>query len=156
MTKSIDVRAVQGILYGVYKALYEVAGASAPAVMRRAAPDILRALETSGVDFSGVNSIEKLEEQLRDTMVSSGSCDDMRFTLEGNRLKTEVVNCSFYDLTMSLKEKNIPPFGCPFAALTIAIAERNLGKKARDVHLAPTEGGNRGDTTLIVELHDRS
>lgn len=155
MGRSVDVRAVQAVLYGVYKSLYEIAGASAPAVMRRAAPDILNQLQDMGVDFTGVNSIEKLEDQLRETMVKSGCCDEMSFKLEGNELRADITNCSFFDLTMALKEKGIPPFGCPFAALTVAVAERNLGKKARVKHLAPTEGGKAGDTTLIVELHDR-
>lgn len=155
MGKSVDVRAVQGILFGVYKALYEIAGASAPAVMRRAAPDILNQLQVMGVDFTGVNSIEKLEDQLRETMVKSGCCEEMSFKLEGNELRADITNCSFYGLTMALKEKGIPPFGCPFAALTVAVAERNLGKKARVKHLAPSETGKPGDTTLIVELHDR-
>lgn len=155
MPKSIDVRAVQGVLYGVYKAIHEIAGASAPAVMRRAAPEILNGLAEFGVDFAGVNSIEKLEDQLRETMVKSGCCDDMSFKLQGNELHTDITNCSFFPLTMALREKGIPPFGCPFAALTIAVSERNLGKKARVKHLAPTEGGKPGDTSLVVELHDK-
>lgn len=155
MPRTIDVRAVQGILYGVYKAIYEIAGASAPAVMRRAAPEILNELHELGVDFTGVNSIEKLEDQLRDTMVKSGCCDDMQFRLEGNNLRADITNCSFFPLTMALRDKGIPPFGCPFAALSVAVAERNLGKKARVKHLAPTEGGKPGDTTLVVELHDK-
>ncbi|MFW5739190.1 MAG: hypothetical protein ACOC1F_02370 [Myxococcota bacterium] len=155
MARTVDVRAVSGILFGVYKSLYEIAGASAPAVMRRAAPDILNELQELGVDFTGVNSIEKLEDQLRETMVKSGCCDEMTFKLDGNELRADITNCSFYPLTSALKEKGIPPFGCPFAAITIAVAERNLGKKARVKHLAPSEGGKPGDTTLIVELHDR-
>jgi len=156
MARTIDARAVSGVLYGIYKALHEVAGASAPAIMRRAAPDILKALDDLGVDFTGVNSIEKLQqEQLRDTMVKAGMCDDMRFVLTGNKLRADITNCTFFPLTMALKEKGIPPFGCPFAALTIAVAEKNLGKKARVTHLAPAETGRPGDTTLEVELHDK-
>jgi len=155
MDKAIDVRAVSGVLYGVYKALHAVAGASAPAIMRKAAPDILKSLETSGVDFTGVNSIERLEDMLRDTMVSSGCCQDMTFRLEGNLLQANITNCSFFDLTMALKAEGIPPFGCPFAALTMAVAERNLNKRARVVKLEPTVGGGPGDTTLVVELHDK-
>jgi hypothetical protein len=155
MEKAIDVRAVEGILYGVYKALHEVTGASAAAVMRKAAPDILDELENLGVDFSSVNSIEKLEDMLKDTMVKTGTCDDMQFKLDGNTLTANITNCSFYDLTMALKEKGIEPFGCPFAAITLALAERNLGKRARVKELHPTEGGKPGDTTLVVELHDK-
>jgi len=155
MPKTIDVRVASGILYGLYKAIYEIAGTSAPAIMRRAAPDILAELHELGVDFTGVNSIEKLEDQLKDTMVRSGCCDNMTFKLQGNELRADITNCSFFPLTSALGEKGIPPFGCPFAALTLAVAEKNLGKKARVKHLAPVEGGKPGDTVLVVELHDK-
>jgi hypothetical protein len=155
MDKAIDIRAVEGILYGVYKALHEVTGASAAAVMRKAAPDILDELEKLGVDFSSVNSIEKLEDMLKDTMVKTGTCDDMVFKLNGNELTANITNCSFFGLTSHLKDQGIEPFGCPFAAITIALAERNLGKRARVKELHPTPNANPGDTTLVVELHDR-
>ena len=155
MEKAIDIRAVSGILYGVYKALHEVTGASAAAVMRRAAPDILDELEKLGVDFTGVNSIERLEDMLRETMVKTGTCDDMQFSLAGNELTANIKNCSFFGLTTHLKEKGIEPFGCPFAAISVALAERNLGKRARIKALHPREGGDPGDTTLVLELHDK-
>jgi hypothetical protein len=155
MEKAIDIRAVSGILYGVYKALHEVTGASAAAVMRKAAPDILDELEKLGVDFASVNSIEKLEDLLKETMVKTGTCDDMTFKLDGNELTANITNCSFFGLTSHLKEQGIEPFGCPFAALTIALAERNLGKRARVKELHPVPDGNPGDTRLVLELHDR-
>lgn len=155
MGRNIDVRAAQGVLYGVYKALHKIAGASAPAVMRSAAPDILNQLEKLGVDFSCVDDIAKLESKLGETMVGAGMCDGMTFALNGKDLKVDIKNCAFFGLTMRLKEEGIPPFGCPFAAITIALAERNLNKRGRVTHLAPAEGGGEGDTTLVVELHDR-
>jgi hypothetical protein len=79
----------------------------------------------------------------------------MTFELKGNELHTKITNCSFFDLTSALKEQNIPPFGCPFAALTLAIADRNLGKKGRVKKLEPTPGGKPGDTSMVVELHDK-
>ncbi|MBU1220561.1 hypothetical protein KKF34_02920 [Myxococcota bacterium] len=152
MSKTIDARVVQGVLYGIYKSLYAVAGASSPAVMRQAAPHILTALNALGVDFTCVDNIEKLQSKLGETLTSSGMCDSIKFNIEGNILKAEITNCSFYDLTEKLKSEGIPPFGCPFAALTIAIAEKNLGKRARIKNLEPKPGGNRGDTLLEVEL----
>ena len=155
MERAVDVRAVQGVLYGLYKALYNMAGASASAVMRKAAPDILDALGALGVDFSCVDDLSKLESKLGETMVATGMCDHMSFNMEGKDLRANIKNCAFYDLTVKLKEEGIPPFGCPFAALTIALAERNLGKKARVKTLEPVAGGNPGDTTLLVELHEK-
>jgi len=154
--KQIDARAVQAVLYGVYKALHSIAGASSAAIMRRAAPDILEALGLFGVSLGNVSSVEKLQETLAETMVSAGCCDKMDFSLEGAKLTCKITNCTFFDLTMELKKKNIPPFGCPFAALTLAIADKALNKNARVIFLEPTKGGMPGDTTLVVELHDRA
>jgi hypothetical protein len=152
MGRSVDTRAVQGVLYGVYKALYKIAGDSAAAVMRQAAPDILVELGKLGVSFECVDDVQKLSNKIGETMEKTGMCDKMEMKLEGDRLKANITNCAFFDLTMHLKEENIPPFGCPFAALTIAIAEKNLGKRARLVNLQPTPGGNTGDTMLEVQL----
>jgi hypothetical protein len=153
MADKIDTRAVSGILYGLYKALHGLVGDSSAAVMRKAAPDILDQLGKMGVDFSCVDDVDKLSKKLRETAVSAGLCDDMAFSLDGNDLTTNITQCSFYPLTMSLKEQGIPPFGCPFVALTIAIAEKNLGKKARLKKLEPA--GAPGDTVMVVELTDK-
>jgi predicted hydrocarbon binding protein len=148
----IDVRAVQGILYGVYKALHAVVGDSSAAVMRKAAPDILEELGKLGVDFSCVDDVDKLTAKIGETAVNTGLCDEMKFSLNGSELTAEITNCSFYDLTMALKEQGIPPFGCPFAAITIAVAEKNLGKRARLKSLDPAGEGN---TRMVVELSDK-
>ena len=150
--QQVNTKVVQALLYGIYKSLYNLAGSSSSAIMRQAAPDILAQLNELGVDFSCVDNVEKLQSKLGETLVGAGMCDKIEFKMEGNRLKTNITNCSFYELTMKLKSEGIPPFGCPFAALTIAIAEKNLGKRARLVDLKPTPGGNPGDTFLEVEL----
>lgn len=155
MARTVDVRAVQGILYGIYKAINNMVGDSAPAVMRQAAPEILSALGRLGVDFSCVDDLEKLETKLGETMVATGMCDDMHFSMENGNLRANISNCAFFDLTEQLREEGIPPFGCPFAALTIALAEKNLGKRARLKEVKPVTGGKRGDTTLLVQLFDK-
>ncbi len=155
MPKLIDVRVAESILYGLYKALNDIAGASAPAVMRKAAPDILNEMGKLGVDFSCVDDIEKLESKLGETLVNTGMCDSIDFSLADNILTAKIHGCSFFGLTSALKADGIEPFGCPFAALTIALAEKNLGKRARLKELHPTEGGAEGDTTLMVELHEK-
>lgn len=154
MSQMIDVRAVQAVLYGVYKSLHRISGSSASAVMRQAAPDILKGLSQFGVEMGSVNSIEKLQETLSETMVAAGCCDDMAFSLDGQTLTANIKNCAFADLTAELKKEEIPPFGCPFAALTIALAASSLKKRGRVTRLEPTPGGAPGDTTLEVQLHD--
>lgn len=152
MKRTVDSRAAQGVLYGLYKALYNITGSSAAAVMRQAAPDILAELGKLGVSFDCVDDVQKLSSKLGETMEKTGMCDKMEMTLNGDKLTANITNCAFHDLTKHLEADGIPPFGCPFAALTIAIAEKNLGKKARLVHLAPIPGGNPGDTQLDVQL----
>ena len=124
MPEKVDVKAVEAILYGVYKALDKLAGASAPAIMRQAAPDILTEFGKLGVDFSCVDDIGKLQAKLGETVKNTGLCDDITFQLADGKL-------------------------------TVALAERNLGKRAKVVELHPTEGGSEGDTTLVVELHEK-
>ena len=155
MERSVDVRAVQGILYGIYKALHRITGASAASVMRTAAPDILKSLEKLGVDFSCVDDLKKLQDKLGETMVASGMCDEIQFKMEDGNIRANITNCAFFDLTEQLGKEDIPPFGYPFAALTIALAEKNLGKRARLKELMPVPGGKRGDTTLMVELIEK-
>jgi hypothetical protein len=155
MPEKVDVKAVEAILYGVYKALDKLAGASAPAIMRQAAPDILTEFGKLGVDFSCVDDIGKLQAKLGETVKNTGLCDDITFQLADGKLTASIRGCSFFQLTQDLKKENIEPFGCPFAALTVALAERNLGKRAKVVELHPTEGGSEGDTTLVVELHEK-
>lgn len=151
-TEKIDTRAVAAILYGVYKALHSVVGENSAAVMRRAAPDILDELGKLGVDFSCVDDVDKLSQKLGETAESCGLCDSMKFSMNGNELTADIDNCAFFDLTQRLKSEGIPPFGCPFAALTIAIAEKNLGKRARLKELAPS--GERS-SRMVVELIEK-
>lgn len=155
MAKQIDVRVVEPILYSLYKAIHELAGASAPAVMRKSAPDLLDGLRMRGMDFSCVDDIEKLESKLEETLTATGVCDSIDFVLDGDFLTAKIHGCAFSGLTGTLKEKGIEPFGCPFSALTIALAEKNLGKRARIKELHPTEGGGDGDTTMVIELHEK-
>jgi len=152
MPEKVDSRAVAGVLYGLYKALYGLVGDNAAAVMRRAAPDILDQLGKLGVDFSCVDDIDKLSQKLGETAVNAGLCDEMKFSLNGSELTADITNCTFFDLTKRLKEEGIPPFGCPFAALTIAIAEKNLGKRARLKTLEPVGEGN---SRMVVDLMDK-
>lgn len=155
MSEKVDVKAVEAILYGLYKAIHKLAGASAPAVMRQAAPDMLDELNKLGVDFSCVDDIEKLENKLGETVTNTGLCDSIEFTMNGDDLTAKIHGCAFYSLTAQLKSEGIEPFGCPFAALTVALAEKNLGKRAKVKELHPTDGGGPGDTTLVVEMHEK-
>ena len=152
MADKIDVRAVEGVLYGIHAALHRIAGDSAPAVMRAAAPEILSEMSKLGVDFSKIQDASELESALRDTMVSAGLCDDLTLYIDGDELRTNITNCAFADLGDHLTAEQIDPVACPFASLTIALAEKSMGKKARLKLLQPVPGGKHGDTEIVIQL----
>lgn len=151
MGQQIDLRAVESILYGIYKATYSTMGDSAASLMRKVAPEILNMIEELGGHFSGIDDIEKLEPKLNEILKKIGLCDNIILRLKDDLLTADIVNCSFFRLTTRLRQEGIPPFGCFFALLTIAIAERNLKKKARVKTIEPMNDGE-GNERLVVQL----
>lgn len=131
MSRQVDVLAVESILYGVYKATYNVMGDSSASLMRKIAPEILNMFEKLGFDFSDTDNLEGIEMKISETLKKLGMCDKIALSQKEDLLTIEIHNCAFTPLTKRLMDENIPLFACPFAALTIAIAERNLKKKAR-------------------------
>lgn len=153
MSHQIDARAVQGVLYGLYKAIHGITRESAGAVMRKAAPDILIRLAGGEEELEKIQDLEALQAWLKEKSVNAGLCADMSFERESeDSLRTNITDCAFFALTTRLKEEGIPPFGCPFAALTMALAERNLNKQVKIKELQPVPGGKPGDTTILVSL----
>ncbi len=154
-SRSVDAKIVNGILFGIYKSLNDIAGDGASAVLRQAAPIILEELDIKEENTSSLSDINILGEKISEAAKKTGLCDKYDLTLQGNKLKANIKNCVLYDLTIQLKNEGIPPFGCPFTALTLAAADKHLGKKGRLLTQIPTPGGNNGDTTLVIELHDK-
>ncbi len=153
--RSVDAKIVKGILFGIYKSLNNIAGDGATAILRQAAPIILEELGIEEGTVSSAKDIQILGAKISDAAEKTGLCDKYDLVLQGNKLKANIKNCALYDLTIQLKNEGIPPFGCPFTALTLAAADKHLGKKGRLLTQIPTPGGNDGDTTLIIELHDQ-
>ena len=75
MSRQVDVLAVESILYGVYKATYNVMGDSSASLMRKIAPEILNMFEKLGFDFSGTDNLEGIETKLSETFKKLGMCD---------------------------------------------------------------------------------
>ena len=131
MSRQIDVLAVESILYGIYKATYNVMGDSSASLMRKMAPEILNMFEKLGFDFSGTDNLEGIATKFSETFKKLGLCDSITLSQKEELLTVEIQNCAFTALTKRLMDENIPLFACPFAALAIAITERNLNRKAR-------------------------
>lgn len=149
MSRQVDVLAVESILYGVYKATYNVIGESSASLMRKIAPETFNMFEKLGFDFSGIDNLEGIEMKFSETFKKLGMCDNITLSQKEDLLTVEINNCAFTPLTKRLIDENIPLFACPFAAITIAIAERNLKKKAR---LKSIKHSDEGEGKACVEV----
>jgi len=151
MNQQVDVRAVESILYGIYKATYNTMGESSASLMRRVAPEIFSMIEKLGGDFSSIDDLDSLEKKISETLNELGMCEKITFKQKDDLLIADVTKNAFCQLTKRLKDEGIPLFGCPFAAVTIAIAERVLKKKARLKTLEPAADGE-SNTHVVVQL----
>jgi hypothetical protein len=149
MIRQVDVLAVESILYGVYKATFNVMGDSSASLMRTMAPEILNMFEKLGFDFSGTDNIESIEMKFSETFKKLGMCDKIALSEKEDLLTVEIHNCAFTSLTKRLMDENIPLFACPFAALTIAVTERNLKKKTR---LKTIDHPSEDKACVVVQL----
>lgn len=149
MSRQVDVLAVESILYGVYKATYNVIGDSSASLMRKMAPEIFNMFGKLGLDFSGTDNLGDIEMKLSETFKKLGMCDKITLFQKEDLLTVEIKNCAFSQLTKRLIDEDIPLFACPFAALTIAIAERNLKKKAR---LKTIDHPSEDKACVVVQL----
>ncbi len=152
MAEKLDSRAVQGLMYGYFKAFNDLVGSSSGVLMRKAGPQILDKLAKLGVDFSCVDDVDKLSSKVGETLVKTGFASGITFRTEGNDLIADIQDCAFMPLTTTLREEGLPPV-CPFVALTIAIAERNLNKRARMKSVEPQENNI---SRVTVELLDHT
>ena len=150
MIKQVDVRIVESILHGVFKALYSTLGEGYLALMRKASLEMLTMLDKFGVKFSDINEMDQLSSKFDEMMTNIGICEKVSFELDEDLLTVEVSNCSFSHLCSELKEAGIPLFGCPVAMLTLAVAERNLNKKARIKEIDPFK--NKDNSRILIQL----
>jgi len=146
----IDRLGTNALLYAFTKALHRAVGGSAAAVMRQAGPDMIKELGALGINGLASNDIHVLEENMGKLTKQLGFCDDISFEEDGDSLKIHVKGCSFWELTQGLKEEGIPPFACPFAGIMVALAEKNLGVRARIKEITPE--GERA-SLIHLELH---
>ncbi len=146
----IDRLGTNALLYAFTKALHRAVGGSAAAVMRQAGPDMIKELGQLGINGLASNDLHVLEENMGKLTKDLGFCDDISFEEDGDSLKIHVKGCSFWELTQGLKEEGIPPFACPFAGIMVALAEKNLGVRARIKEITPE--GDRA-SLIHLELH---
>jgi len=151
MGRQVDVSAVEGILYGIYKATYNVMGDSSASLLRKAASDIFSMIDKSGEEFSDTDSLENIEKQLNEKLKDTGICDKIALSQDDDLLKLEIKNYAFSGLTKRLMDEGLPAVGCPFDAIAIIVAERFLNKKARLKNLEPAVSGE-ADMQVVVQL----
>ena len=111
---------------------------------------MIKELGQLGMNGLASNDLHVLEENMAKLTKDFGFCDDISFEEDGDALKIHVKGCSFWELTQGLKEEGIPPFACPFAGIMVALAESNLGVRARIKEITPE--GERA-SLIHLELH---
>jgi len=127
----VSKRGTQALLYSITKALHKAVGGNTAAVLRSASSDMLKEFAALGIEDLSSNDVSELQDSFRKIFKELNFCEDIKFESEGNLWKMHVHGCSLYELTLHLKESDIPPFACPFASIAVAIAEKNMGVKAR-------------------------
>lgn len=145
--EKVDRLGTNALLYAFTKALYRAVGGSAAAVMRQAGPDMLKELTALGINGIDSTDINVIQDNIAKLFKDLGFCDDISFERDNDLLKILVKGCSFWELTQHLKEEGIPPFACPFAGVMVAVAENNLGVRARIKEITPV-----GDRTSLIQL----
>ncbi len=145
--EKLDRLGTNALLYAFTKALHRAVGGSAAAVMRQAGPDMLSELTTLGISGIDSTDINVIQEKIGNLFLDLGFCESILFDKTDDLLSVHVKGCSFWELTQSLKEEGIPPFACPFAGVMVAIAEKNLGYRARIKQVVP-----EGERASLIEI----
>jgi hypothetical protein len=147
-TDVVSKHGTQALLFSITKALHKAVGGNTAAVLRSASSDMLEEFAALGIEDLSSNDITVLQNSFRNVFRELKFCEDIRFENDGNNWRMHVHGCSMYELTLHLKENGIPPFACPFASIAVALAEKNLGVRAR-VHDITTNGTIKGSTITI-------
>ncbi|MCK5133768.1 MAG: hypothetical protein KAR40_16655 [Candidatus Sabulitectum sp.] len=148
--EKVDRLGTNALLYAFTKALHRAVGGSAAAVMRQAGSDMLKELTALGINGLDSTDINVIQKKLAKLFKDLGFCDEISFERDDDLLKIHVKGCSFWELTQHLKEEGIPPFACPFAGVMVAVAENNLGVRARIKEITPV--GDRA-SLILLQLH---
>jgi len=144
----VSKRGTQALLFSITKALHKAVGGNTAAVLRSASSDMLKEFAALGIEDLSSNDITVLQNSLRKVFKELNFCEDIKFESEGRFWRMHVHGCSLYELTLHLKENDIPPFACPFASMAVALAEQNMGVKAR-VHDITNDEEIKGSTITI-------
>jgi len=108
---------------------------------------MLHELTTLGIGNLDSTDINVIQERVGQLFLDLSFCEDISFEKNDKLLSVHVKGCAFWELTQSLKEEGIPPFACPFAGVMVAIAEKNLGYRARIKQVIP-----EGERASLIEI----
>lgn len=149
MVDKIDRVAVNAVLFSVCESIHKLIGKSAEALIRNAGPKMIEEMEKAGVRVDSCDPVE-MTNQLSSLFKHLGLCDEIVFKIDNEQktLQVYITNCSFWETTMSMKDKGVwPPISCPFASMSLSLCERNLGRKALVSKIEPI-----GDRSSLVEI----
>ena len=149
MVEKIDKRAVNAVLFSIADSIHKLIGRSSEVVIRNAGPKMIEEMEKQGLKIDSTD-LDEMTKQLTDLFKNLGLCNEISFQSDEsqNTLLIKILDCSFWETTMAMKEKGVwPPFSCPFASMTMALCDRNLGKKTSVSKIEPI-----GERSSLIEL----
>lgn len=149
MVDKIDKLAVNAVLFSIADSIHKLIGKSSEAIIRNAGPKMIEEMEKKGIKVE-TNNLAEMTSQLTTLFKELGLCNEIEFATDEEQqiLQIRIFDCSFWETTMAMKEKGVwPPISCPFASMTMALCERNLGRKALVNRIEPI-----GDRSSLVEL----
>ncbi len=133
----ISRHGANALIFSITKALHKSVGGNTAAVLRQASADMLKEFSAIGITDLDSSDISVLRDSVRKLFIDLDFCEDISFEEQTDSWKMHVQGCCFWELTQHLKEEGIPPFACPYAGLVIALAEINLGVRARVKEIVP-------------------
>ena len=143
MSKPLDEKAVNSLLYGLAYTLYKNMGKSAEALFKQALNE-----GEKNFEVPKVSSIEEAEQAIPKLISDIGFADSVTTEKTDSGYILDVQGCKFWPFTRDLREKNVPDFTCIIGNIVIAYLQNNLSLRARIGNVTGDENGSRVEINI--------
>ena len=144
MSKPLDERAVNSLLYGIAYTLNKNMGKSAEAIFKQAINEAEKNFKVPKV-----NSIEEAEQIIPKLITDIGFADSVTTEKTDAGYILDVQKCKFWPFTRDLREHNIPNFTCILGNIVTAYLQNDLGIRARIGNITGDENGSRVEINIV-------
>ncbi len=125
-------RLLELVTKGLGKGLWDLVGEPVYATSAVIGDEILAYLQKNiGLEIAGESPEDVLLELTRIFMDEFGAAQDVNIQKKDNLIEMKIKKCVSRRLCLDLKKENIPPFVCPYLAVSAAAMRKNLGMKTR-------------------------